>query len=89
MKSYLVVATTGTHGSQRQGSVTIGWQMVMEGDDGGRGKVWQEKASTVIWTPALGRKIVGADVDGSSAWQMKQQMEALLGAKPQDRGRAQ
>jgi len=48
MKSYLVVATTGTHGSQRQGSATIGWQMVIEGDDGGRQEVWQERALTVI-----------------------------------------
>ena len=86
MKRYLVVATTGTHGSQGQGSATIGWRMV---NDGGRQKVWQEKALTVIWTPALRRETVGADVEGSSAWQMKQQMEALLGVKPQDRGRAQ
>ena len=61
----------------------------MEGDDGGRRKVWQKKALTVIWAPALRRKTVGADVDGSSAWQMRQQMEALLGVKPRDRGRAQ
>jgi len=63
--------------------------MVIEGDDGGRQEVWQERALTVIWTPALRRETVGADVNGSSACQMRQQMEALLGAKPRDRGRAQ
>jgi len=65
MGSYLVVAATGTHGSPRQGSATIGWRMVVGGGDEGRRKVWQEEALTVTWTPALRRESIGASADGS------------------------
>ena len=81
---------TGTHGSQRQGSATIGWRMVMGGDDERQRKMWREKALTVIWTPALRRETVGVGVDSTPGWRMRQQqMEALLGAKPPDCSRAQ
>ena len=53
----------------------------MGGDDEGWGKVWQEKTLTAIWTPALRRGAVGAGVDGSPGWQMREQMEALLGGQ--------
>ena len=51
----------------------------MGGDDERWRKVWQETALTVIWTPALRRETVGAGVDDSLGWQMRQQMEVLLG----------
>ena len=60
MKSYLISAAAGAQGSQRQGSATIGWRTVMEGDDKRRRKVWRKKALTLIWTPALRRETVGA-----------------------------
>jgi hypothetical protein len=33
LKSYLVAVAAGTHGSQRQDSATIGWQMIIGGED--------------------------------------------------------
>ena len=41
--------------------------------------MWQERVLMVIWTPALRRETVGAGVDSSPGWHMRQQMEALLG----------
>ena len=45
------------------------------------GKSVAGKDVTVIWTPALRRGAVGAGVDGSRGWQMREQMKALLGGQ--------
>ena len=61
----------------------LGYDRLANGNDERRRKMWQEKALTVIvWTPALRRETVGACLESSPGWQMRQQqkneMEALL-----------